>query len=111
VLRSAKDLLGYKLLASDGEIGSVHDFYFDDIGWTIRYLVADTGEWLPGQLVLLSPAALGQPDWRRGQFPVSLSKHQVRNSPEVDADKPVSRQVNRKYEARLYDYYGRPKYW
>jgi len=48
MLRSIKQLYGDKLGASDGEIGQVKDFYFDDQNWTVRYLVADTGSWLAG---------------------------------------------------------------
>jgi len=46
MLKKAKTLKGYKLNSRDGEIGSVKEFYFDDRHWTIRYLVADTGDWL-----------------------------------------------------------------
>ena len=55
MLRSIKQLHGAKLGASDGEIGHVKDFYFDDQNWAVRYVVADTGSWLPGRQVLISP--------------------------------------------------------
>jgi hypothetical protein len=58
-LRSVGQVRGYSIRATDGEIGSVHDFLFDDEHWTVRYLVADTGDWLSGRLVLISPAILG----------------------------------------------------
>src|SRR4029450_4722150 len=61
MLRSIRQFYGDKLRASDGEIGLVKDFYFDDQNWTIRYLVADTGSWLPGRQGLLSPHSLGRP--------------------------------------------------
>ena len=107
MIRSLKDLYGHTILAKDGEIGKVHDFYFDDKHWTVRYLVADTGGWLTGRLVLLSPVALGQPDWGARAFPVSLTRQQIEDSPSADSDLPVSRQ----HEAELHRYYGWPMYW
>ena len=107
MLRSLRDLLGGTILATDGEIGKVHDFFFDDEHWTVRYMVADTGGWLTGRLVLLSPAALGEPDWSGRTFPVSLSRKQIEDSPSVESDRPVSRQ----HELELHGYYGWPLYW
>lgn len=107
MLRSLDEIRGYKIHATDGEIGRVDDFYFDDISWTIRYLVVDTGPWLFGRKVLISPVALGQPDWVGRVLPVSLSKEQVENSPDVELDQPVSRQ---KQEA-LHQHYGWDTYW
>lgn len=107
MLRSTKELQGYSIDAVDGEMGQVKDFFFDDKSWTIRYLVADTGSWLPGRKVLISPHALEQPKWRDQCFPVQLTQAQVENSPGIDADKPVSRQ----HEEALHAYYNWPIYW
>ena len=107
MLRSIKALRGYSILASDGEIGKVDDFYFHDDTWVIRYVVVDTGHWLPGRKVLLAPSVLGQPNWAEENFPVALTRDQVRHSPETDTNKPVSRQ----HEADLHDYYAWPYYW
>ncbi len=107
MLRSVKDLQGYAIRATDGEIGKVKEFYFDDQSWTVRYLVADTGGWLTGRLVLIAPNALGKADTVDELLPVSLSREQVENSPSIYEDQPVSRQ----YEASYYDYYGWPYYW
>jgi len=54
MLRGVKEMLGYAIRATEGEIGQVHDLYFDDQAWTVRYVVADTGNWLSGRRVLLS---------------------------------------------------------
>ena len=105
--RSLNDLVGYTIRANDGDIGKVHEFYFDDQSWTIRYVVVDTGGWLSGRKVLISPVAFDRPDWETCTFPVNLTKEQVRNSPSIDTDKPVSRQ----HEAELHGYYGWPVYW
>lgn len=107
MLRALNEIRGYVIRSRDGDIGGVHDFYFDDQKWTVRYLVADTGKWLPGRKVLISPAAIGQPQWREHVISVNLTKDQVKHSPSIDAEKPVSRQM----EEELFTYYGWPNYW
>jgi hypothetical protein len=107
MLRTIKDLRGYTIRATDGDVGKVREFYFDDRFWTIRYLVADTGNWLVDRLVLLSPVSLGDPDWEERVFPVSLTREQVEGSPRISTDRPVSRQM----EIDLHGYYGWPPYW
>jgi hypothetical protein len=107
MLHNLKHILGHKLLASDGPIGRVKDFYFDDQTWGIRYLVADTGTWLPGRQVLLSPYSFGRLDLDGQNLSVDLTRKQIENSPSIDTDRPVSRQ----YEKSYYCYYGWPAYW
>lgn len=107
MLYSAARTDGYRITASDGEIGHVRDLLFDDRLWVIRYLMVDLGEFLPGREVLLAPASIGQWQWGQGSIGVSLTREQIRNSPEVSADLPVSRQ----HEERLAQYYGWPMYW
>ncbi len=107
MLRSIKRIYGDKLGASDGEIGHVKDFYFDDQRWAIRYVVADTGSWIAGRLVLLSPHAFGSlpPDGKI--LPVNLTRKQIEHSPAIESHQPVSRQ----YEEEYYEYFGWPYYW
>lgn len=107
MLRSIKQLYGDKLGATDGDIGHVKDFYFDDQNWTIRYLVADTGTWLPGRQVLLSPYSLGRLDQAEKILRVNLTRKQIEDSPSIESHKPVSRQ----YEEEYYRYFGWPYYW
>jgi uncharacterized protein YrrD len=107
MLRQLKDLQGYALRATDGDIGTVTDFYFDDERWVVRYLVVETGSWLASRKVLVSPASLGTPDTVELVLPVSITREQVRNSPDIDTDKPVSRQ----HEIDYLGYYGYPVYW
>jgi hypothetical protein len=107
MLRSIKSLRGYPLRAKDGDVGKVREFYFDDRFWTVRYLVADAGPWPANRLVLLSTACLGNPDWEAKLFPVGLTREQVKKSPPISADEPVSRQM----EIDLHGYYGWPPYW
>jgi len=90
--------------ATNGEIGKVDEFYFDDQSWTIRYLVVKTGGWLSGRKVLISPAAFLKPDWENETFPVNLTQEQIENSPDIDTEKPVSRQ----HELDLYNHYSWP---
>jgi len=107
MLRGVNDLRYYTIQATDGEIGSVHDVFFDDEFWILRYLVVDTARWLPGRKVLLTPGVLGTPNWKQHLLPVALTREQVKNSPDIDSDKPVSRQ----HEVELHSYYGWPYYW
>jgi len=107
MLQSVKQLYGEKLSASDGEIGHVKDFYFDDQTWAVRYVVADTGSWLPGRQVLISPHAFGSLHQAGKLLLVNLTRKQIENSPAIELHKPVSRQ----YEEEYYRYYGWPYYW
>jgi hypothetical protein len=107
MLRSLKELYGYQVRGTDGDIGKVHDFFFDDAIWTVRYLVVETGNWLSKRRVLLSTFPLGKPQWEKQLFPVLLGRQQVRESPDIDARKPVSR----KMEEALHSHYGWTAYW
>ena len=107
MLFKAKTVKGYKLDSLDGEIGKVKEFYFDDQHWTIRYLVADTGNWLTGRQVLISPYALVAVVKEEQHIAINLTKKQIEDSPSLDSDKPVSQQ----FEEAYYGYYGWPMYW
>lgn len=107
MLRSMNEIIGYKIEASDGNLGRAKDFLFDDHSWVVRYLVVDTGGWLIDRLVLISPQAMEEPDWTRGVLPVALTKEQVENSPGIETDLPVSRQ----HEQQLAEYYNWQPYW
>ena len=107
MLRSVKQLYGHKLGASDGEIGHVKDLYFEDQNWVVRYVVAETGLWLLGRKVLLSPHAFGTLRDSGKLLPVNLTRKQIEDSPAIATHKPVSRQ----YEEDYYRYYGWPYYW
>jgi hypothetical protein len=107
MLQSIKQLNGNKLGASDGDIGHVKDFYFDDQNWVIRYLVADTGSWLPGRQVLLSPHAFGGLHQDGKVLRVNLTRKKIEDSPAIEKHKPVSRQ----HEEEYHRYYGWPAYW
>lgn len=107
MIRSTNEIVGYDIQATDGRIGSVKDFYFDDRSWLIRYVVVDTGGWLTGRLVLISPASVKKPDWSNSLIHVSLTREKIKNSPPIRADMPVSRQE----EQKMVSYYEWPFYW
>jgi hypothetical protein len=107
MLRTLDELHDYTIDAADGTIGHLKDLYLDDEAWVVRYLVVETGSWLASKKVLISPIAIGVPDWTQRLLPVSITKDQVRNSPDVDTQKPVTRQHERVYAS----YYGYPDYW
>ncbi|HVL34769.1 MAG TPA: PRC-barrel domain-containing protein [Burkholderiales bacterium] len=100
-----KDLKGDAIVARDGELGSVRDVYFDDQRWAVRYLVVDTGKWLPGRKVLISPASVTGADER--SLRVALSREQVQNAPDPGEDPPVSRLMEEAHAK----HYGYPPYW
>ncbi len=107
MLNTVGHINGSRIVATDGEIGHVKEAYFDDQDWAIRYLVVDTGTWLPGRDVLISPHAVEQPLGRGKLIDVSLTRQQVQNSPVTETHRPVSRQHERDYLR----HYGFPEYW
>ena len=106
-MRSIKNIIGYTLRATDGEIGKIHDFYFDDERWTIRYLIVNTEGMLVHHEVLISPVVLQNPEWDNKILPVSITRKKVERSPEKQAHQPVSRRK----ELDLAKYYTWPAYW
>lgn len=107
MLRNATDLQGYTIHATDGDIGHVDQFFFDDEHWTVRYLVANTGNWLSGHMVLISNLSIGETKWDERKIFVNLTRDQVEHAPGVGSDRPVTRQ----HEEAMSDYYGYPYYW
>ncbi|MFB3818292.1 MAG: PRC-barrel domain-containing protein [Candidatus Methylomirabilales bacterium] len=107
MLRRLSMLEGFTIAATDGDIGRVADAYFDDQSWTVRHLVVDTGGWLSGRQVLISPLSLTAVDWEHDRLHAHLTRAQVEGSPSIDTDKPISRQ----HEMDYYGYYGMPYYW
>lgn len=102
-----KSLTGFTMGATDGEIGKVKEFYFDDESWVVRYLIVDTGNWLFGRVVLISTQAIISANWDEKIFFVNLTKEQIKNSPDINTDLPVSRQE----EIKLQKYYPWVQYW
>ena len=107
MLRNSSEITGYTIGASDGQLGKVTDVLFDDETWLVRWLVIDTGSWLSGRKVLLPPSVLGHFSPIGHQFSVRLTMQQVKDSPGIDTDLPMSRQM----EISTYNYYGWNPYW
>jgi sporulation protein YlmC with PRC-barrel domain len=103
-LRSTRQVTGYHIRATEGEIGHVDDFIMDDEIWPIRFLVVDTSVWLPGKKVLLSTQWIERVEWADSSVYFDLTRESIENSPKFDPSKAVGRD----YEAYLYDHYGRP---
>lgn len=106
-LRSVREVRGYHIQGTDEAIGHVDDFIVDDETWEIRYLVIDTSNWWFGKKVLVSPHWASRVSWSERKVHLDLSRQAIKDSPEWNA----TAGVNREYETRLYDYYGRPAYW
>lgn len=107
MLWNASAINSYAIAASDGKIGTISDFLFDDTNWLVRWLVVDTGNWLSGRKVLLPSSALAQLNAERKDCSIKLTMQQIKDGPDVDTDRPVSRQM----ESSVYDYYGYRPYW
>ena len=97
-------MVGYTIRATDGDLGKVDQFYFDDEAWTIRYVVVKTGNWLSGRKVLISPVAFGTPESASGTLSVKLTRAQVAGSPDIDTQRPIYRQQ----EVELHAHYQWP---
>jgi uncharacterized protein YrrD len=107
MLINTRNLKGAAIIANDGAIGEIDDFYFDDERWTVRYLVVNAGAWLFRREVLISPISIEKVDETSNQVLLNLTRDQVKDSPDIDTQKPVSRQ----HETAFMDYYGYPYYW
>lgn len=101
-----KSLIGYSMASTDGDIGKVEEFYFEDTTLLIRYLIVKAGNWFLDRKVLIAPQAIINIDTEHHRFPVNLTKEQIRSSPDIDTDKPVSRQQI----MELYGHYTWPGY-
>jgi len=107
MLQQLEELRGYRLDASDGHIGQVRDFLFDEARWGGRWLVADTGKWLLGKKVVISPMSLGEPNHEGKELPVRMTREEIEQAPHLDEHAPVSR----RYEKSFFDQYDWPYYW
>jgi hypothetical protein len=106
-LRSTEAITGYRIEATDGEIGHVDGFLVDDEAWAIRYLEVATRDWWPGKKVLVSPEWIQRLSWEDSSVYAGLSREAIRNAPEYFE----AVRINREYEDRLHIHYGQPPYW
>ncbi|MFN2329133.1 MAG: PRC-barrel domain-containing protein [Chromatocurvus sp.] len=101
-LRSSGEVLGYRILARDGEIGRVSDLVLEDTGWALRYFEVDIGNWLAGKYLLFAPAWIESIDWSTKDVVASLDREAIRTAPTYDPAQTISRD----YELALYKHYG-----
>jgi sporulation protein YlmC with PRC-barrel domain len=106
-MQNVKHIKTFEIKAKDGEMGTVHDLFFDDKHWTTRYVVVSTMKWLPGRKVLVSPMFIDHIDSVEETISVPLNKETIKDSPDIDTDQPVSKQ----HEMDLGRYYGLNPYW
>jgi hypothetical protein len=106
-LRTTQAVAGYRIDATDGEIGHVERFLVDDETWAIRYLEVATKNWWPGKKVLLSPTWVERVSWEESKVFVAVTREAIKTCPEYVDSEPVTRE----YENKLYFHYGRPPYW
>ena len=106
MLKSMKECLGYTILATDGEIGEANDFLLDD-ELKLRYLVIDTGRWLPGKKVMLSTAWISSVDPQKQTVVMNIDKKRIEEGPLYENEHVLDRE----YETRLHEHYRYPPYW
>jgi sporulation protein YlmC with PRC-barrel domain len=102
MLRSASKIIGYRLNGVDGEVGRAVDFLLDDTVWEVRYLVVETGPWLDGRRVLISPSALCKGEWTSRRLVLDATREKIESAPSLEGDGPVSRE----HELELSRHYG-----
>jgi PRC-barrel domain len=107
LVRDLSSLIGCPVVATNGETGRIRDFLFDDRSWRVCSVTLDVGNWLRRRDVVLPIAAFDFPDWKSKTLRVRLSRAQVRKSPDIDSEKPVSRQQ----ELAMREYFGALACW
>lgn len=106
-LRSVQEITGYSIETADGSTGHVENLLLDDEAWRIRYLVADTRDWLPAKKVLIPLSSIAEIEWGPEKVLVDLASNDLKEAPAWDPDAPFDRD----YETRVHEHYGRTPYW
>lgn len=101
-LRTIREIRGYEIKARDGVIGQMDDFIIDDASWNVMYMIVDTGNWLSGRKVLVSPQWIERISLAENSVSVELSIDTIQNSPEYDESVPI----NNEFENRLRSHYN-----
>jgi sporulation protein YlmC with PRC-barrel domain len=111
MLRSLTALDDYTVVGSadGGHLGRIRDSYFDDRRWRIRHLVVETGHWPGHHRRLLSPWSVRWLDARHRVLQTDLTRQELADDPDADADGPVSRRPVDL--AGYYGFYGFPYHW
>jgi PRC-barrel domain len=107
MLHELKMLAGSSVTATDGEIGCIRTFLFDDQSWMVHYVAVEVGHWAGRRDVVIAVSAIDQPNWSSRSFRVRMTKQQVSESPDIDTEKPVTFQQRIAMEK----YFGRFACW
>lgn len=106
-LRSFEEVRKYDIQASDGIIGVLDDLIVECDSWRLRYVIVDINGWIPGGKRMLDIDWLDGFDFTGAVAKIDLPKEKIKNAPDFD---PTAA-VNVDYQARLYNYYGKPVQW
>lgn len=106
-LHAVRDVTGYYIHASDGDIGHVEDFLVSSLDWVIRYLIVDTKNWWPGKHVLVAPQWAAGISWSERAVTLEMTREMIEQAPEYNPDAVI----DRPFEDRLHGHYQRPAYW
>lgn len=82
-LHSSAAVIGCGIEARDGTIGRVADLVVDDETWEITDVLVDSRQWLPGRLLLISPAVIERIDWPQKKVHLRLAREDILQAPEV----------------------------
>jgi hypothetical protein len=104
MLLLTKQIEGAVVEASDGKLGKLVDFLFDDRDWSIKNLVLDAGTWLNSRRVTLPPDLIQRKDWADHRLMITgLTREQVVKSPNVETHVPVG-DLSKLEEATIIDW-------
>ena len=98
---TVRRLHGYTVRGTDGDAGTLSDILFDDADWRLRYVVADTGDWVHRRRVLLTVASLARIEPAAHAVRVALTRDQVRHAPSFEADPPVFFRMEHRFRDAL----------
>lgn len=101
-LRSCHTVHGYRIEAVDGVVGHVDDFLLDNKTWQVKYLIIDTGKWLPGKKVIIASDWIKDINWAQSTVLLPMSRQAIKDSPTAeDVRKP-----DPDFEKRLQAHYS-----
>lgn len=111
-LRSFREIKGYDIHASDGNLGNIADLIFDDSNWKIVYAIINTGNWLSWRKkVIVDIGWIDRISYSNKEAVTSLNMESIKNSPEYDPkitiDSQFEQSLHGYYESSMSSYRGR----
>ena len=94
LLRSAKEVVGYAIEATDGPCGHIDDLLIDDATWRIEFLLVNPRNFLPG-----TPRAVPAPwveacDWLSHSMRMNVDRDRIRECPTYETSSTVDHLIN-----------------